>query len=135
MIPDRTIIVLFDGVCNLCNGSVQFIVKRDPERVFRFASLQSEFGQSQRRKFNLYSNGLDSIVVIENDICYQRSDAALKIARRLKGWWPVLSIFRIIPRFIRDAVYNLIAVNRYRLFGKQESCMLPSPELRARFIQ
>jgi len=135
VISDDAIIVLFDGVCNLCNGSVQFIIKRDPAGTLRFASLQSEFGQSQLKKFNIRSDALHSIILIEKHVCYQRSDAALKIASRLTGLWPALSVFRIIPRFIRDALYNLIAANRYRMFGKQESCMLPTPALRARFIQ
>lgn len=135
MISENTIIVLFDGVCNLCNGSVQFIIKRDPRGIFRFASLQSEFGQLQLKKFNLPGHVLHSIISIEKGVCYQRSDAALKIASRLPGLWPVLSIFRIVPRFIRDAAYDLIALNRYRFFGKQESCMLPTPALKSRFIQ
>ena len=134
MINDENVLVLFDGVCNLCNGSVQFIIKRDPTGIFKFASLQSEFGQAQLKKFNL-ADVLHSIIVIEKDICYQQSDAAIKIAKRLKSPWRWISIGRIIPRFIRDMIYNLIATNRYRMFGKQDSCMLPTPELRARFIQ
>lgn len=129
------IVVLFDGVCNLCNGAVQFIIKRDPFFVFKFASLQSEFGQSHLKKLNLPLHELHSFIVLENGIYYQRSDAALKIASNLKGPWSVLGIFKIIPKFIRDAIYTFIASNRYKVFGKQDSCMIPTPELQSRFIQ
>lgn len=129
------IVVLFDGVCNLCNGAVQFIIKRDPSFVFKFASLQSEFGQSHLKKLNLPLQALHSFIVLESGIYYQQSDAALKIAANLKGPWSALSIFKVIPKFIRDSLYTFIASNRYRFFGKRNSCMIPTPELQARFIQ
>jgi predicted DCC family thiol-disulfide oxidoreductase YuxK len=129
------IIVLFDGVCNLCNGAVQFIIKRDPESTFLFASLQSAFGQSQLLKFGFDPSALHSILVLENGKLYERSDAALKIASGLKGPWRMLGIFRILPRFFRDWVYDLVAKNRYRVFGKQESCMIPEPGMKERFIE
>jgi predicted DCC family thiol-disulfide oxidoreductase YuxK len=128
------ILVLFDGVCNLCNGAVQFIIRRDPESKFLFASLQSDFGRSQLIKFGLDQGNLYSIVVIENNALYQRSDAALKIASHLRGMWRFFSVFKFIPRFFRDGVYNLVASNRYRMFGKNDSCMIPSTDLKARFI-
>lgn len=128
------ILVLFDGVCNLCNGAVQFIIRRDPGSKFLFASLQSDFGKSQLLKFGLDPRFLHSILVIENNILYERSDAALKIAGQLTGIWHLLTTLRFIPTFIRDGVYNLIASNRYRLFGKQDQCMIPTPDLKARFI-
>jgi predicted DCC family thiol-disulfide oxidoreductase YuxK len=126
-------IILFDGVCNLCNGAVQFIIKRDPGSRFRFASLQSEEGQKLQQKFGLNPNAFNSIVLIENQKAFVQSDAALRIARGLKGWsW--LWGFRIVPRAVRDGVYDFISANRYRIFGKKEECMIPTPEMRERFI-
>jgi len=127
-------IVLFDGVCNLCSGSVQFILKRDPEGRFRFASLQSEAGRSLMTEHELDPDALSSVVVIEDGGAYQESSAALRIARHLPGAWKLLRVFVVIPRPIRDAVYRLIARNRYRWFGKTEACWLPTTELRARFL-
>ena len=129
------ILVLFDGVCNLCNGSVQFIIRRDPESKFLFASLQSDFGKSQLLKFGLNPDFLHSILVIENNTLYQKSDAALKIASRLKGPWHLLTVFKLFPRFIRNGIYDLISSRRYKLFGKKDQCMIPSPDLKARFIE
>ncbi|MFN5169650.1 MAG: thiol-disulfide oxidoreductase DCC family protein [Cyclobacteriaceae bacterium] len=125
-------VILFDGVCNLCNSSVQFVIRNDPSGHFRFAALQSDFARDQLKKFQV-ADGLDSIVLIEDGVLYTRSTAALRVSRHLRGWsW--LYAFRWVPRFLRDAVYNLIARHRYRLFGRQQECMLPTPELRARFI-
>lgn len=126
-------IILFDGVCNLCSGAVQFVISRDPSAYFRFASLQSDFGQHQLKRFNLDQQSLHSIILIEGDQYYERSDAALKIARKLSGGWPLLYAFKILPRFLRDGVYNLIGKNRYKLFGKRDACWLPTPELKSRF--
>jgi predicted DCC family thiol-disulfide oxidoreductase YuxK len=127
-------VVLFDGVCNLCSASVQFIIQRDPNAIFKFASLQSVYGQSQLEKFNLDKTSLHSVILIRGGKAYQRSDAALHIAKALSGGWPAFYVFIVLPRFIRDAVYNLIAKNRYQLFGKKDACWLPTPELRNRFI-
>ncbi len=126
-------IILFDGVCNLCSGSVQFIIKRDPDAYFKFASLQSDFGQRQLQEFGLSRTSFHSIILIRGDKVYQRSDAALEIARKLNGAWPLLYGFKILPRFLRDAVYNLIGRNRYKLFGKKDACWIPTPELKSRF--
>lgn len=134
MTNNKNIVVLFDGVCNFCNGSVQFMIRRDPAGVFRFASLQSEYGQSQLKRFDLPPHELYSIIVVEEDLYFQKSDAILKIARHLKSPWSALTVFKIIPRFIRDVVYELIAKNRYKLFGRKDECMIPSPELKARFL-
>ncbi len=130
----QKIIVLFDGVCNLCNGAVQFIIKRDHANQFLFASLQSEFGKTQMIKAGLDPLSLHSIIVIENGLAFERSNAALKISKHLDGIWSSLYIFRFIPRIIRDGLYNLIARYRYTIFGKQDHCMIPSAELKARFI-
>lgn len=127
-------IVLFDGVCNLCNGSVQFILKRDPRGRFRFASLQSEAGRRLMTEHGLDPDALSSVVVIEDGRAWQESSAALRIARHLPGGWKLLRIFAVIPRPLRDAVYRLIARNRYRWFGKTETCWLPTPELKERFL-
>jgi predicted DCC family thiol-disulfide oxidoreductase YuxK len=128
------IVVLFDGVCNLCNGAVQFIIKRDKTSKFLFASLQSDFGQSQLQKFGLDPTKLHSIITIENGKFYERSDAALKIASGLAQPWQMLGVFRIFPRVFRDWVYNVISKNRYKVFGKRESCMIPTPELKEKFV-
>lgn len=127
-------VVLFDGVCNLCNNSVQFIIKRDKKRLFRFASLQGKAGQELLEKHHLPTDDFNSFVLIEGEKPYTRSAAALKIARHLGGGWRLLYSLMIIPRFIRDAVYNLIAKNRYKWFGKKDECMIPTPELRERFL-
>lgn len=127
-------VVLFDGFCNLCSGSVQFIIKRDPHSKFRFASLQSDFGRQQVARFGFDPAQVDSIVLIEGDRVYRQSDAALRIARQLPGMWPVLYAGIILPRFLRDAIYNWIARNRYRFFGKKDACWIPTPELKSRFL-
>ena len=127
-------VILFDGVCNLCNGFVQFVIRRDRVGRFRFASLQSAEGQAL-----LTAHGLpaptepESIVLIENGRAYSHSGAVLRLARHLPGWrW--LTAFRVVPRPVRDAVYRWVARNRYRWFGRQEACLLPTPELKARFL-
>ena len=127
-------IVLFDGVCNLCNGSVQFLLKRDREGRFRFASLQSDAGRRLMAEHGLAVDSLSSVLLIEGGRVWQESSAALRIARHLPGAWKLLWIFAAVPRPLRDAVYRWIARNRYRWFGKTETCWLPTPELKARFL-
>lgn len=128
-------VVLFDGVCNLCNSSVQFIIRHDPGGHFKFSALQSEAGQALLDRFGMDRRKFDSVVLYSNGRYYTHSGAALRIARRLSGLWPLLFyVFYPVPYFIRDAVYLFISRNRYRWFGKQESCMIPTPELRARFL-
>lgn len=124
-------IILFDGICNFCDASVQFIMKRD-NGAFKFASLQSDIGQELVTRHKL--QGIDSLVLIEEDKAYTKSTAALRIAKRLKGLWSVLYIGIIIPKLLRDPLYDLFAKNRYRLFGKKDACMLPTKEERARFL-
>lgn len=131
---DTRSIVLFDGVCNFCNASVNFLIDRDPDGRFVFGALQSEEGLAVLREHNLPEGYFDSIVLIEGDRVLTASDAALEISRHMSGAWPALRTFKIIPRPIRDAVYNWIAANRYKWFGKQDSCRLPTPEYRARFL-
>ncbi|MDZ4700677.1 MAG: DCC1-like thiol-disulfide oxidoreductase family protein [Rhodothermales bacterium] len=127
-------LVLFDGVCNLCNGSVHFVIDRDPESYFRFAALQSEAAKPALAQCGRDAGVLDSIVLIEEGQCYTRSSAALRIARRLSGGWPVVYAGIIIPRVLRDAIYDFIARNRYRWFGRTEACRIPTLDLRARFL-
>lgn len=131
---DDSNIVLFDGVCNLCSGSVQFIIKRDPQAKYKFASLQSDVGQQILKKFNLSQTELHTIILVKSNSFLQRSDAALEIARNLTGGWPLFYVFKIVPRFMRDLIYNWISRNRYSWFGKQDSCWLPTPELKTRFL-
>ena len=134
MIMTNKPVILFDGVCNLCNRSVQFVIKHDPEGKFMFTSLQSESGQKLLKEYQLPANEFNSFILLENGRAYTRSTGALKVTRRLKSGWKLLYGFIIVPHFIRDPVYNWIARNRYRWFGKTETCMIPSPELTNRFL-
>jgi predicted DCC family thiol-disulfide oxidoreductase YuxK len=127
-------IILFDGVCNFCNWSVQFVMDRDSQKQFYFASLQSDTGQALLERFGLKDADIDSVVFIDGDKAYVKSSAALKIAGQLDGWVKVMGIFRIIPSFLSDFVYDIIAANRYRWFGKREHCMIPTREQRAQFL-
>jgi predicted DCC family thiol-disulfide oxidoreductase YuxK len=127
-------VVLFDGVCNLCNGSVQFILKHDPKGYFKFAALQSTAGAEILKYFNLSTTDFDTFVFVERGKPYLRSSAALRVARGLSGLWPLLYAFVIIPAPLRDLGYRWVARNRYRWFGKRDTCMIPSPELKARFL-
>jgi predicted DCC family thiol-disulfide oxidoreductase YuxK len=127
-------IILFDGVCNLCNSAINFVIKKDKKNVFRFAALQSEIGQELTSKFNIDTNKGDSIILIDGDKHYEKSSAALRIARQLSGAYPLLYGFIILPKFIRNTVYDYIARNRYKWFGKKESCMIPTEELKSKFL-
>ena len=126
-------IILFDGVCNLCNQSVQFIIKRDRNEKFKFASLQGDIGKRLLNQYQI-NNKSESIVLIENNKYFTKSSAVLRICIHLSIFWKLFSIFLIIPIFFRDFFYGIIAKNRYRLFGKQDSCMLPSPNIKNRFL-
>lgn len=126
-------VILFDGVCNLCTGSVQFILKRDKEKKFMFASLQSNYGQALLKQFDLSTTTFNSFILYQDRKIYTRSTAALRMFQQLKGWkW--VKIFWIVPKFIRDGVYNLIAKNRYKWFGQKNVCWLPTIDLKARFF-
>lgn len=127
-------VVLFDDVCNLCNNSVQFIIRRDAQAKFKFASLQSNYGKEQMKRFNLPVSALNSVLLVKDDKLFQKSNAALEIASMLDGLWPVLYAFKVVPLFIRDFVYDWIAKNRYRWFGKTNECMIPTPDMKARFV-
>ena len=127
-------IVLFDGVCNLCNGAVNFIIYHDPKAQFRFASLQSDFGQTELQRLGLPSDVIETLILLDEGQAWLRSTAALRIARRLGAPWSWLYPLIVLPRPVRDWMYNLIARNRYRWFGKQETCRVPTAELKARFV-
>ncbi|WP_340016129.1 thiol-disulfide oxidoreductase DCC family protein [Paenibacillus sp. FSL K6-1318] len=127
-------IVLVDGVCHFCQGLTKWIIKRDPEGKYHFASLQSDVAKELLEKGNLSTDSMDTFVLIENGNYYTRSTAALRLAKGLKFPYPLLYVFMIIPKFIRNAVYNWVARNRYRWFGKDEACMLPTPEIKDRFL-
>jgi predicted DCC family thiol-disulfide oxidoreductase YuxK len=128
-------LILFDGVCNLCSFWVLFIIKRDPEKRFRFASLQSALGQKTLTEIGLSGGEFNTMILVDGKKHYTKSSAALEIARRVKGLWPLLFMFIVIPSPIRDFVYDIIARNRYRWFGKKESCLVPTPDLKERFLE
>lgn len=127
-------VILFDGVCNLCTGSVLFVIERDKKARFKFAPLQSPYAQQILVKHNITYTSPQSIFLIKDNHLFTKSNAALEIIRLLPGFWPVLYSFKIVPRFLRDFIYDLIAKNRYRFFGKADHCMVPTPELNSRFI-
>ena len=127
-------IILFDGVCNVCNGFVNFLIPRDTKNHFRFGSLQSDQAKELLKTFSHSSNDLSTVILVEDNQLYSQSTAVLKIARNMGGAWPLLYGFIIIPKPIRDFFYKLFANNRYKLFGKKDSCMMPTPALKAKFI-
>ncbi|GJM35607.1 MAG: hypothetical protein DHS20C18_46080 [Saprospiraceae bacterium] len=133
MLTDHPIL-LFDGVCNLCNGFVQFVIQRDPEAIFRFAPLQSEVGMQILRKANIPTDELSTVVLYQDDVIYTHSDVPLQVARKLGKGWQLLYIFRYLPKGFRDSIYRWVARNRYRWFGKRESCMMPTPDIKSRFL-
>lgn len=128
-------IVLFDGVCNLCQGAVKFLIRKDKKDILRFASLQSEVGQKLLKKFNLPTQKYDSFVLVVGERIYLRSSAVLKICDFLGGFWRLWKIFWLLPKPLRDAVYDFVAKNRYKWFGKKSECMLPTPKIRKKFLE
>ena len=133
MIIDSHPLILFDGVCNLCNGAVQFILRNDPKDVFRFTSLQSNAGKAVLSKFSIPQK-VQSFILIENDKAYFKSTAALRVLRKCRPSVSWLYGFIIVPAFIRNLLYDFIAINRYSWLGKKEECMIPGPEIKNRFI-
>jgi predicted DCC family thiol-disulfide oxidoreductase YuxK len=135
-LPEGKKIILFDGVCNLCNGAVQWIIKRDREDIFRFAPLQGEVGKQLTQQRHIDTERVDSIILIDPGVAYYiKSDAALEIARELKGYGFLPLLIGWIPVGVRNAVYDFVATNRYRMFGRQEACMIPTPELQVKFLE
>jgi predicted DCC family thiol-disulfide oxidoreductase YuxK len=127
-------VILFDGVCNLCNAGVRFVIERDPAKRFRFAALQSDAAATILRQVQRGGELPDSVVLVENDRLYVRSTAALRVARRLRFPWSLAWGFIVVPRPLRDWVYDVVARKRYGWFGKRDACMVPTPELRERFL-
>ena len=133
--PEGKKIILFDGVCNLCNSSVIKVIKHDKKEVFLFAPLQSEIGQKIQKELNLNAKDMDSIILyIPNQAYYKKSSAALRIMNEFGGLWKLTQIFRILPPAFNNIFYDIIAKNRYKWFGKKDSCMIPTPELKAKFL-
>ena len=128
-------VILFDGICNFCNSAVNFVIKRDKKRNIFFAPLQSETGQKLLQQYNLPQNDMESFVFIENEKAHTQSTAALKVCRYLKGLWPLCYGFIIVPKFIRDGIYYWIARNRYKWFGVRRECMIPTPDVKERFLK
>lgn len=128
-------VILFDGVCNLCNSSVNFIIDHDTQNKFKFASLQSDAGQELLNKFNLNTKDFDSIIFVDGDRYYSQSSAVLRIVKEFPGLWKLLYVFIIVPPALRNIIYDIIAGNRYKWFGKKDSCRIPTPELKNKFLQ
>jgi predicted DCC family thiol-disulfide oxidoreductase YuxK len=127
-------IILFDGLCNLCSSSVHFILKRDKKNQFLFGSLQGKAGQDYLNKFNLPADTFNSFMLIDGEKLYTRSSGALRMLMHLGNGWQLLYAFIIVPKFIRDGIYNFIAKNRYKWFGKKEECWLPAEDMKAKFL-
>ncbi|MES2574825.1 MAG: thiol-disulfide oxidoreductase DCC family protein [Bacteroidota bacterium] len=134
-LPPNKKIILFDGVCNLCNSAVQFVIQHDKKDVFRFVPLQSELGKEILQHIGINPKNIDSIILYEPEVAYYyKSSAAIEIAKSLGGLLHFGTIFRIIPTAIRNRLYDYIAKNRYKWYGKKESCMIPTPKLKAKFL-
>jgi predicted DCC family thiol-disulfide oxidoreductase YuxK len=127
-------IILFDGVCNFCNYWVNFVLKRDKKNNFKFAALQSEIGKQLLKQFNLTANNFDSFILIDGNLIYKKSEAAFKVAKNLKGYPKVIAILSFMPKKFSDFFYDLIAQNRYKLFGKRGSCRIPTKEEMSKFL-
>jgi predicted DCC family thiol-disulfide oxidoreductase YuxK len=134
IIPQNTQIILFDGVCNFCNSSINFIIDHDPDKHFKFAPLQSDLGQSILKQFNKNTDDFDSVILLKDNRLYQKSDAAVEITKHLSGAWKYLSFFGILPTFFLNFFYDIIAKNRYKIFGKTDTCRMPTAELKERFL-
>ncbi|HLF52809.1 thiol-disulfide oxidoreductase DCC family protein [Flavobacterium sp.] len=134
-LPKNKKIILFDGVCNLCNASVQFVIKHDKKDIFRFVALQSDLGKEIIKHIGIDQKNIDSVILYEPGVAYYyKSSAALEIAKHLGGFFNFATLFRIIPAFLRNQIYVYIAKNRYEWYGKNESCMIPTAELKSKFL-
>jgi predicted DCC family thiol-disulfide oxidoreductase YuxK len=132
---NKSDVILFDGICNFCNSTINFIIKRDKKKLIRFAPLQSDAGQQLLTAFNLSTTEFHSFIYIENGKVFTESTAALRVCKKLTALWPLLYGFIIVPKFIRNGIYKWISKNRYKWFGQKNQCMIPSPEIRNRFLQ
>jgi len=133
-IEDNRHIVIFDGVCKFCNKSVNFIIKRDPEGLFVFTPMQTDLAKELMKKYNISNVGIDTFLLIKNEKCYVFSNAALEIAKDLTGYWYFFNAFKVLPTFIRDFFYKLFARYRYFLFGKEDTCIVPTDNMRSRYV-
>ncbi|WP_447971779.1 thiol-disulfide oxidoreductase DCC family protein [Nitrospira sp. M1] len=133
-LDDYSRVILFDGVCNFCNATVDFVIRRDPQRKFMFGTLQSEPGQQILRRNNFDTQDFETFLYLENGQVFTKSTAALRVAKELTGMWPLLYVCIVIPQVIRDLVYQFIGRRRYQWMGKRESCRLPDESERARFV-
>lgn len=131
-LPDAPV-VLFDGVCNFCNGAVNFLIDRDAQQKFRFTAFQSEIGQQLLQDFG-YTQMPESVMLVHKGKSYTSSTAVLKIAQQMSGLWRLAYVFILVPPFLRDPIYDFIARNRYKWFGKRDACRIPTPDVRARFL-
>jgi predicted DCC family thiol-disulfide oxidoreductase YuxK len=127
-------VLLFDGVCNLCNGSVLFVIKRDKKKLIKYAAIQSKQGKMLMKKYNIEEAYLGSLIFIDEGKAYLRSTGALRLCKYLTGLWPILYVFILVPPFIRNAFYDTISKYRYKLFGKHETCLVPTIELKSLFL-
>ena len=127
-------VIIFDGVCNFCNGAVRFISRRDPQGIFAFTPMQSELAQELIKQYGIENTGVDPFLLIKNGRAHIWTDAAMEITKELTGYWRIFNVFRIVPSFIRDYFYRLFARNRYRLFGRTDQCVVPAEDIRSRFI-
>lgn len=130
----NTQIIIFDGVCNFCNGAVNFIIKRDRDNVFKFAPMQSQAAIDLIAKYEVKDVGFDTFLLIKGDKCYFRTNAALEITKELSGFWFLFRVFKLLPRAIRDYFYRLFARNRYSIFGRSDTCMIPTLEVKSKFL-
>ncbi len=128
-------IIIFDGICNLCNGAINFVIRQDTKNKFRFATLQSPAGELLLKKFHLPHLDAGSFVLIDKGKAYQQSTAALRVMNYLPWYWKEVQIFRIVPAFLRNSIYDFIAQNRYQWFGKKAACMVPTPDIKSRFLE
>jgi len=127
-------IILFDGVCNFCNNTINFVIDHDSKKCFQFASLQANFGRLFLLENKINTHDFDSIILIKNQKIFKKSEAIFEITKELTGFWKYIAIFRFLPKVFTDFCYDIFAKNRYQLFGKTDSCRLPTPELRDRFL-
>jgi predicted DCC family thiol-disulfide oxidoreductase YuxK len=134
MTPTNLHIILFDGVCNFCNFWIDFIIKRDANYIYKFASLQSETGKEIAARFSINKKDIDSVVLIKDEKYFIKSDAVLEIVKELNSSWKILYLLKVIPRPFRDLIYDLVAKKRYAIFGKRDSCRVPSEEEKSRFV-
>lgn len=134
MLQDKPVI-FFDGVCNYCNAMTNFVIRQDKKKIFKFAALQSNAGQQVLKEWKLSPEEFDSFLMLDKGKLYSKSTAALRVANKLPWYWKWSQLFWILPKFIRDGAYNIIARNRYKWFGKKDQCMIPTPEVRERFLE